>query len=769
MTTQNDSQVTELLQKVGTTVIVDGPTIVKSATAPRVEDPAQTATTGLHQDIADFLAKPCLVATFAFDNTKLINDVLYYNDIAVMLKNNPVWMNKLSGTGSIRATAVIELQVNASPFNAGGLLMHFLPNYADNIPFHTGRTSLVSKSQQPSIRLDINKAHSMAMDVPYVSNTTHYSLTGSSLDWGRFFVTVWSPFTTVATAPSSASVSVWLSFKDVDICNPIVPQGAVKKGQRGAIKPHPTEQEKGPVSKILSAVSTLADSLSVIPMLTPITGPVSWFTNVAAGVATSFGWSKPIEDNFGSRVIQGPHFGVANCNGLDFSQPLGLFADNKVRVMSDLGSDGEDQMSINFLKAVPTYFDTFAYATSGAQALIKVITIAPKTGYSFNAIGTAANKNVNVFRTTPLAMLGCIYRLYRGSICVRFRVYKTQFHAGRMVFAFSQSSTAPTFAQTAYLHRAIIDIQEGNEFCFTIPYTYTSDYISTDQPLGYLYIYSLTDLRCPSTVANFVNISAEIFGGPDLEFQVPNGTDLAPITAQGAGDEDPEVSMLCGGIGNSTPSNLVSSASQYTIGEHSTSLLQLMKRYVRIGFPSLPAAMIPSAGITHINPFAISGAKFASNTYTSGPFAPDYYSLFASFYNFSRGGMRFRVSNTQSSGLWCAFLNSNPTTSTFVYEITDPQTSYSTMFRGTFYQPCADGGFSVQVPGYNKTYARLNRSHYAESDVTKATDVNISLSLLGGTAGAPNSVIFSRAAADDFQLSYFIGIPDLSYATSYIP
>jgi len=88
---------------------------------------------------------------------------------------------------------------------------------------------------------------------------------------------------------SSVEVSVWLSWKDVSLVTPTLPEP-----QSGGPSISEREENAGSVSKALRIVSSAAGSLSSIPSLTAFMTPASWVTNALAGAAASLGWSKPI-------------------------------------------------------------------------------------------------------------------------------------------------------------------------------------------------------------------------------------------------------------------------------------------------------------------------------------------------------------------------------------------------------------------------------------------------------------------------------------------
>lgn len=768
--TENDKNIIEApkISNEGTTTDVTSSGKILKSNAVVIEDPTHSGTTGSRQDISQFLEKPFLVTTLNFGVSNLRNDVLYSSDVLPLIKSNPVWMNKIAGSGNIRATVVITVQVNSSPYNAGGLLLHFLPNYTHSVNMYQTRNSLRTRSQQPGIRMDIVTDKELTIEIPYCAPTYYCNMSSGLFDWGRFFLTVWSPFTSGAASPTSCSVSIWMHLRDVELANPIVAQSGVRKGQRGSVVAykgvHPSEQERGPVSKVLSATSTIASTLATIPSLTTLAGPVAWFTNVAAGVASSFGWSKPLNDNFGGRMIKGPNFGAPNCNGLDQSQPLGLFADNKVRVMTGLGNDGEDQMSINYLKSRTSYGGSFTLSYSDTQTTVFSTQLYP---YSFDLTtsgGVNGTTQIYVQQLTTIGFLAKLFTLWRGGITVRFHFHKTQFHTGRILIAFAAEGGIPTLASSAYLHRAIIDLSEGNEVCLTFPYTLVQDYITTDDSIGSFSVIVLNPLRGPDSVASSIDVTMEVCGAADMEFQIPRNGPLNPIVAQAGGDEEAPDNLLCQNIGGSTVPQNISGSSQYCVGEHVTSLLQLCKRYTRW---AIPASMWTASGVVRIAPFVTQAYQMVASTgvLTNPTVGGDYIDLISGLYTYQRGGVRFRIMSAVSSNAWSTWIESSIRGNlTCNIVANEGQPNQRQAYVSKFVQPGSEGGLSVQIPAYGKYYTRLCRYTRATDDLyaPDTPPVCLAIESIGGPGANPSTIMVSRAAADDFQFSNFIGVPDMT-------
>jgi hypothetical protein len=431
--------------------------------------------------------------------------------------------------------------------------------------------------------------------------------------------------------------------------------------------------------------------------------------------------------------------------------------------MAGLGSDNQDQMSINFLKARWAFFGNFTMNYNDAsQSLIYSQNVGPNSFNSTYIAGTSGSKNVSSQVLTPVGFLGQLFHLYRGGFMVKFHFYKTQFHTGRLLICYSSGTTVPSLATSAYLHRAIIDLSAGNEVCLSFPYTAVSDYLSTHAVSGYFYVFTLNPLRGPDAVMTSIDVTMEVCGAPDLEYQVPANAPLDPIVCQMGGDEETPDNLLCENIGGSVVPQQIAGSSQYCVGEHVTSVLQLCKAYTRWALPSLAWA---AQGVVRIAPFVTQSFSMVASTatLTTPVIGGDYIDLLSGCYAYQRGGVRFRISTANSTNAWSAWIESSTRgVSTYNLTVSESITNGNQAFVRKFIQPGSEGGTSVQVPAYGKYYTRLCRfTNVGDPQFDDVPDVVLAIESIGGPSANPGIINVQRAAADDFQFSYFVGVPEI--------
>lgn len=733
--------------------------------------------------IESFLARPVLVSAFDWNITQGQTTQVLGLNLDSMLTASAVWQQKLSGYGLLKATIILRVQINASPMNAGALLFTHKPGRSTTPYTYKTRRSLASLSQLPSVVMDAQQRE-MEFEIPYVAPVRYYTLGAIPpvYAWGDVDAYVYSPLTNGTGGTTEVLASIWMHLKDVELANPIV--GQMGRGTFKATKKSPTEQEVRPVSTVLSAVSTMATSLSAIPLLSSVTGPVAWFTNIAAGVASSFGWSKPALQTTGERVIVGSHFGSQNVHCVDNSQQLAPSIDNSIRIMDDLGRYDVDEMSINFIKTRWVYIDQFDWATTqglGERLWLTVLSPFALPRNITNA--TVGDYSFTQSSLTPVGLLGRLFKKYRGGFCLRFRILKTPMHTGRLAVSFlptkDTTTAGPSFDQTDFLLKHMVDVTEGNEICLAFPYMHPESFIDSDVPIGKVYVDVINALRCPEVVSNTINVVVEARALDDMEFQEPTQVALQPIVAQmGVNLEGETEQIVESSIGNSQTKTM-SGLSQYTTGEQLGSLLQLLKRYYRLQGLRMSAFLNVAPRIRKsFNPFMTSPYTVRAGNFDQIEIGGDYLTLFSSMYLFARGGLRIRFfsdGDNRNVATWIDVPAKTSIASTSTVPNWDPSLSVElNMANNAGISPCVNntfyGGFSVQCPAYCDNYARY--TEVRPSSFVTPPPYSLTYESIGKLSDAPEDqyrLHLYRSCADDFQLAYWLGVPDLAENVVYTP
>jgi hypothetical protein len=565
------------------------------------------------------------------------------------------------------------------------------------------------------------------------------------------------------------------SFTNVELAAPIYPQMAFTASE--------IEQKKkdvGPIESASRSVASISNMIGdLIPSLTNITTPVSWASNLIAGVASAFGWSNPVNLEHAQRVTQSIYPYAPNCDNIDNSLPLSLYSSNSVETLPGFAGNDIDELCIDYLKAKPAFLTNVTWNESAtADTQLWSTEVSPNVMYTSFASGSNT-----VYALTPVCFLSNFFNFYRGGLRFTFKIVKTEFHSGRLSLVFNptaspSSSFAPNNIQSVYCHREIIDIREGNSFDFVVPYVALAPYkncIGTYSSIGNLQLRVLNQLVAPATVSSSIQILVEVSAAPDMEFAFPithsmNQT-LVYNPQMSFVPKTDENSIVTGVIGESQLIHDQHVSSRACIGEKVVSMRSYLKKDDRFN-----KTYSANSYFTWF-PFFTSW-RVTSTTVGYSPNDPaDNLSLISSCYLFQRGGVRMRAYQTASGAPgsnYCQTRLINCTSSTPDYTgSTGSNTPDSTIHGLQTYHSTLHGSFQeIQIPQYHRFPSRVV-TDCATSSVSGPVLVGItwtapttSQSLVEfGNPSESYPAMFSRQAADDFDLGFFLGVPPVTYGT----
>lgn len=790
----------ECHDQLATTTFADDGVVIKASYDTRVEK--DDISTRL-ESISDFLAKPKLIGSYTWSTADLKNSNITSFDIGATLKLDPYWMNKMQGFSLMRGLACVRVAMTANPFQQGRLLGHFLPNLSnftgiDDSYAAQHNACIATKRQQPCVEVDCRDAVGV-MEIPYIAPSNWFNLNINAYDWGRFYLDVLSPLATGAAGETTVQVLIYMYFCDVELAAPLVPQmgggGPKKKFKTKTIsrKDISTEEleamEMKPLSSALRKGAVAASILGEVPILSAIAKPASWALDVAAGVASFLGWSKPLNNVQPSIVSRQFNRYLATSEGVNNSYPLGLRSDNAITITDGISPTDEDEMSMTYLKSISTCTENIAWTTaqlSGTSIYSKAIT--PQELFEAGTT-SKGGKTVNWRAGPPIFYLSKDFGLWRGGIEVTIKVIKTDFHIGRLQLTWSPGSfipIAPTTTTSMLSLREIVDVREGSEFTFTLPFMLDVDYIPTRDYSGQFDIQVLNELRCPESASGSVDILVYYRAAPDFEFQVPGWNGVSnPVQSIPFSPQMGDMEIIKEGIGNEPiKESITTHYSEHVNGEIICSVKQLLARASMVSLRSSLPVAVSNSGI-RVWPW-LSGTSYLNALgVLEGPNAGgDIYSKIAPMFAYFRGSMDVTVKtatkDTVETGrlapIVAQVIPQDPTNGTYPavapaqyllgfqspHDWLHPVQSISG-FQGNVISDAGTGFTSFRVPYYGRTKCSLNMKQSVYSNVPpEKSQPWSSVNMVADQSFS--SYCLLRSCADDFQFAYFIGCPPLYYS-----
>ncbi len=803
---QMDRTVTDFVSdtketKQGTTLFVDSaPDVIGT-----VSKPTMMVSTYVEQeaDIKAFLAKPVQLAAGQWTTSNAINTNLHTLDINTILTSKDMLYSKIKGFGLAKGDFVYKVVLNTSMFHQGKVFVHYLPCEqqftAVNANFLKRTNKWISqKVQQPHIEIDCRKGAG-AIRVPYIAPTHYWAVKEDSYDWGTIFLDVMSPLLTGAAAPAEQLIVDYVVYgywENMELVAPTLPQSdkTERKMKMRNVVPEKAENQ-GPIEDGLRKVGKVANLMNGVPYLSDFSQPVSWVADIAANIASIWGWSKPRELDGTTVVTDQLYRYIGTSDGPDLAYPGGIICNNRVETI-DYGSFTDvDEMSMEYLLSIPFYAGEVTWTAGVGQ------------GYSLYSQKIAPSYFVDQHTDTvgahsalygvysPLGYLANFFSYWRGDIEVTLKFPKTQLHSGRAQITWTPGTavtTTPTISTAEYSMRTIVDIRLEDEITVVLPYMVLSDYLHTGAfntpPYAYsgqLDIVVLNDLRAPESVSQSIAMQIFFRAGKNFEFAAPKAH-MGPVVPY-IPQSDPTEVLHTGGesmtMGKSAAGGVKTKHDETfhaarCIGEKIKSVKQLL---LRAG-PVLPL------GISNLNnkawtyyPWGLSAVQLVSGT--GVPTYPltggDMYNWLVPMYAFYRGGMRVMGINVASQSSFGNYPGLTGGTATSAYnssasQLCANQASTSTNVIATAApaiplwpaEPAVaqttNGNYMYQhVPYYNKYPLSLTvqfnglTTPLADDSQPRGT---VSCSSSGAVAG---STLLQRAVADDFHTSFFIGCPPL--------
>lgn len=782
-------------------------TFVEDSTVTLAQYPAaMSGVTGLSvsavsdPSLAMFLSKPYLVSQTLWTAATTSNNNLL-NFSTTSFSSLTIYKDKFSGYNLFRGTCCFKLVINAQPFQAGRLLMHVLPFVgASPLSYEVSHNiDLVQKTTHPSVELDCRDTTAI-IEIPWVGPSPWYSKSDPTLDWGKLYVDVLSPLVTGTSGSTGVEVSLFIYFKDCEFAAPLVPQSGdksnVSKIRRRAQKVSADEEMEDmgqgkPISTVLRLSSRVADIAAGVPLLSSIAAPASWVLRASADVASKLGWSKPNLTTPSQFMVLRPLHNAGNADGSSQAEPLAISADPNVSILPGFAGTDIDEMSWNYIKAIPSFLTRFTFNSATAVGTnIYSQSIAPanmNVSYSNGLV----SPNLAAYKTYPsFCYVASAFNKYRGGVKMILKFVKTDYHSGRLLVTWTpvpNISTATTTANSAYSMRTIIDIRETTEVEIVLPYMLPYAWQQSDVSMGQVDVLILNSLQQPTTVASTIDVLVYYAAADDFDVAMFNSSARVPYSPQSG---DKPNTKVAGVIGNDT--STIAMTEEFSIGEKFCSIKQLISRYSRVFFGT---NSISAAVAFRMYPWAV-GFFTGTPALAMGAMMGDTYSFFASGYALARGGMRYTINCSGSVMSACDYSRavfdlmegagtpytlitsgatlpnnlsdgSSATNSTWVYptgvaSVGSQNTANTAVFVASV------NGIEVYLPQYTNNPSRLIPIDSQPAKIsTNYSYQTVPFSALqwDSTATVTYKKIY-RCAAEDAQLGYFIGFPALLFSVS---
>lgn len=645
-----------------------------------------------NHSIADFLNRYTIIKQGAWSSTAVRGDVIANLTFPKQLFNTGDYevvqnTRKLDGFTGLKAKVRVRIEVNSQPFQAGALLLHYIP-YSEYMVSHTqwyataSTANTVAASGCPHTVMNLANSTSMEFVTPYISPYLFFNLPTGQGSFGNVVISVISPLS--SQSASTANYTIWAKFEDVELRYPTDAPLTTNFAQVG--NEIAQLENRGSISSTVGSVgNAIADVLPWVG-LGWLSSPTRLASSAGEKAMKMLGFSKPSVEAPLTRTKPAPTQYSLNSDGSDTSHKLGLSAANALITPSGWAGTDDDEMRLDLIAARPCYTTAFNWtSTDVADKSLYIIPVSPM--HTLTASPAIANAYARQIAMPLCAKVASFFSMWRGTMVYRIQVVKTQFHSGRLrisyrPYAYTDTSTIQNMP--AYSYTEEIDLATGTDFTFEVPFVSVRPWMHTYYDIktsiasgdvrncatGAVQISVINPLVNPATVSSTVEVlvyssmkDAQFacpIKSPVLPYNIPNVAQMGRARIIKT-EESSEAT--------SSPTTLPLLPYSTCVGEVVTSFRQLLKRYSYIGriTPVAKAAVTgatPSPGSSGtgfvIYPWAPVVPQTGAFTVTAGAMTPTYpnsydwittkvdqnpdtfsqlYSLFA----FYRGAVRYKI------------------------------------------------------------------------------------------------------------------------------
>jgi len=591
---------------------------VSAATVTRTRPAGQKEIQG----IADFLERNVEISNFVIP-------ISAPADVSVQLKVwdiitlEPSMRAKLKNFAYLNCDLELTINVSGSPFAYGKLLLSYQPYPLRNDTLRvllqrmsvdpiTYRPLLLNYlSQAPGAKvLDVKDNQPLKMHVPFISpkpmhrlfNTSASVLTDATSyhdceDAGTLFIYSINQSKSASSASTDLSVYIYGRMKDVELGTLTSTYTQITTEAKD------NEWSSGPIERTSAAISTFLGNLSIMqPEFAPLAVPGSMVFQGVSGLASYFGWSKPVEENKIIFVRETPYANGALTIGNDSAFRLTMDPKQALTVDQSYISDNVDELVISEISRRSAYLTTFPWNDTNAVMATPLweCAVTPQL-HSYAEVLSRA-----YLQPTPCAFATAPFKYWRGTMEFTIEVVCSAQHRGKLAIVYepnvSQSALISTNVQPNKQYMQVLDIQSAQTITLCIgwaaPYpwlktngnkaTLVTNYGTSITTLpswegyanGYIRIVPFTRLQSPDGSDISVNVYVSC---PDLQVQGPyqNGlpTDrIALFTESKVSSFDKSMTpVTCFDLNESSAKTDYINLDYF--GEHISSFRSLLKRY----------------------------------------------------------------------------------------------------------------------------------------------------------------------------------------------
>jgi len=442
----------------------------------------------------------------------------------------------------------IMIQVAGTPFHMGKIMASFVPLVYNgtytNVSSYGGITSIMVN---PTVHLFANANTSANLYIPYNNPQKYLNLNVSDSNFvdrlGTLVIYVQNPLQFATSATDTVTISIFMRARNNEFKVPLNTTGPLYN-EYVTVQPQSDE--------VVTDHEELDLSSPAPPPKRKTGGFFDFFKSlvrptkfIADGIklVSTFGsfLDKPTNAEPPAPIVTRVMGPLNMARGLDNIDKLTLDTAHVPVCEEYTFGTSVDEMSLSYLKKIPTYIGSFNITTS--NAIGDVVATMPMSPIPVNITPSTYN-------TVPLISYIAMQQNYwRGGLTFTFEVVATSLQTCKIFAGLNYGkfvSTPLTGAQLGVTSQygEAFEINQGtNSLVVTVPYVSVTDWthvpsgdtLSLTNCLGLIQIVVLNKLVCPNNTPTSITINVYINGADDFELSVPSyAGNFLPVIAQSA-------------------------------------------------------------------------------------------------------------------------------------------------------------------------------------------------------------------------------------------
>lgn len=497
-------------------------------------------------DLGNFFSRPVKIRSYTWATGANLFEK--FNPWQDFFENTRV-LNRITNFNLLRCKLKVRIMLNGNGFHYGRAIASYVPLHELD-EFTKDRAffiqDVVAASQRPHVYLDPTTSQGGTLTLPFAWYEN--ALRIPDQEWremGDITIHGMQNLKHANGATDQVIVSVFVWAEEVSLSIPTANEPGALSPQMGEIFTPQAKDEygTGPVSRPASVVAKAAGALSNAPVIGMYARATQMAANAVSGIASMFGYSRPIT-LADIQPYKPTYLGnMANTNMPDTSQKLTLDAKQELTVDPRvMGLGSSDEMTIKSIAQRESFLTQFGWSTSdSAETLLWNSEVSPVLWNELPGPPEELHMPACCFAALP-------FRRWRGSMKFRFQVVASSFHKGRMKITYDPSYPLTNEYNTNYTY--IIDLAKERDFTVQIGWGHEKSLVNHRNPIdspipfstsplgsdpgnegnGIISVYVVNDLTVPnSTTNNDIEVNVFVSAGDDFEVFDPDARNIQQL------------------------------------------------------------------------------------------------------------------------------------------------------------------------------------------------------------------------------------------------